>query len=72
MDESEDKKNKRKNANVLSDWMNNSLERANHWTNFEEYACSSHETKLLRNNDKTDANSVSKQLHDSNKGKSFY
>jgi len=67
MDESEDNKNKRKNANILSDWMNNSLERVNHWTNFEEYACSSHETKLLYNNDKTDDNSVSKPMHDSNK-----
>ncbi len=74
MDESEDNKNKRKNANILSDWMNTSLERVNHWTNFEDYACSSHEnkTKMLYNYDKTDANSASKQFHDSNKGKSFF
>jgi hypothetical protein len=74
MDESEDNKNKRKNANILSDWMNTSLERVNHWTNFEDYACSSHEnkTKMLYNYDKTDANSASKQFHDSNKDSSSH
>jgi len=63
MDESEDNKNRRKTP----------FERVNHSTNFEDYACTSDDTKLLftsdsvANNEKSDKTSTSKQMCETNK-----
>lgn len=68
MDDSDDNKNKRKIA-IQSHWMESPFERVNHSTNFEDYACSSDDTKLLFTSDSMASNvrNILKPMHETNK-----
>jgi len=70
----DDSENKRKTP-LLSDWTDNPFERVNHSTNFEEYACTSDDTKLLYASDpivKNDSTSTPKLTHQTNKDQSSH